>query len=329
MSTSAKEASEEPMPASDVTPLVDGAARLAVGFVGLGVMGWPMAANIALAGFPVFVHNRTRERADEFARSSEGVTVCASPAEVAAFAEVILTMLADGRAVDDVYLGEMGLLAGANPGAVFVDMSTIGPEHAAGLGTRVEEAGFELVDAPVSGSVAKAKSATLLVMAGGSEDAVARVRPVLEAMGSMMHVGPSGSGATMKLAVNTVVYGLNQSISEALVLAERSGLDRRLAYEVFANSAVGAPFVHYRRAAFERPGEVPVAFRAELASRDLRLILELGAKVGADLRQAETNLEVLDQAVDAGFGNADVSAVASFLRDKNPVPPSGIPERGG
>jgi len=304
-------------------------SRLAVGFVGLGVMGWPMAANIALAGFPVFVHNRTKERADAFARSSEGVTVCASPAEVAAFAEVVLTMLADGRAVDEVYLGEMGLLAGARPRAVFVDMSTIGPEHAAELGARVEEAGFELVDAPVSGSVSTAKSATLLVMAGGSEEAVARVRPVLEAMGSIMHVGPSGSGATMKLAVNTVVYGLNQSVSEALVLAERAGLDRRLTYDVFANSAVGAPFVHYRRTAFERPGEVPVAFRAELASRDLRLILELGEKVGADLLQAQTNLEVLDQTVDAGLGDADVSAVASFLRDKNPVPPSGIPERGG
>lgn len=311
---------------SDMSP--DG-ARVAVGFVGLGVMGWPMAANVALAGFPVFVHNRTKERADAFALSSQGVTVCASPAEVAASADVVLTMLADGPAVDEVYLGEMGLLAGARPGAMFVEMSTIGPEHAAALGERVKEAGFELVDAPVSGSVSTAKSASLLVMAGGSETAVARVRPVLEAMGSMMHVGPSGSGATMKLAVNTVVYGLNQSVSEALVLAERAGLDRRLTYDVFANSAVGAPFVHYRRSAFERPGEVPVAFRVELASRDLRLILELGEKVGADLRQAETNLDVLDQAANAGFGDADVSAVASFLRDKNPVPRSGIPERGG
>jgi 3-hydroxyisobutyrate dehydrogenase len=309
-----------------VTP---GGASVAVGFVGLGVMGWPMAANVAHAGFPIFVYNRTRERADAFAESTEGVTVCASPAEVAALADVVLTMLAGAEAVDQVYLGEAGLLAGLRPGTVVVEMSTIGPEHAAALSERVREAGFELVDAPVSGSVSTAKSASLLVMAGGSEKAVARVRPVLEAIGTMVHVGPSGSGATMKLAVNTVVYGLNQSVSEALVLAERAGLDRRLVYDVFASSAIAAPFVHYRRAAFERPGEVPVAFRVELASRDLRLILELGDKVGADLRQAETNLEVLDQAVDAGFGNADVSAVASFLRDKNPVPPSGIPERGG
>jgi 3-hydroxyisobutyrate dehydrogenase-like beta-hydroxyacid dehydrogenase len=309
-----------------VTP---GGASVAVGFVGLGVMGWPMAANVAHAGFPIFVHNRTRDRAVAFAESTEGVTVCASPAEVAALADVVLTMLAGAEAVDEVYLGEAGLLAGLRPGTVLVEMSTIGPEHAAALAERVREAGFELVDAPVSGSVSTAKSASLLVMAGGSERAVARVRPVLEAIGTLVHVGPPGSGATMKLAVNTVVYGLNQSVSEALVLAERAGLDRRLVYDVFASSAIAAPFVHYRRAAFERPGEVAVAFRVELASRDLRLILELGDKVGADLRQAETNLEVLDQAADAGFGNADVSAVASFLRDKNPVPPSGIPERGG
>lgn len=307
----------------------DGAARVAVGFVGLGRMGWPMAANVAGAGFPVFVHNRTHERADAFAHSAGGVTACATPAEVAASADVVLTMLADGTAVDEVYLGDTGLLAGVRPGAVLVEMSTIGPDHTAALSEHVREAGLELVDAPVSGSVSKAESADLLVMAGGSESAIARVRPVLEAIGRVLHVGPSGSGATMKLAVNTVIYGLNQSLSEALVLAERAGMDRRLTYEVFAGSAVAAPFVHYRREAFERPGEVPVAFRVELASRDLRLILALGEKVGADLRQAETNLAVLDQAVDAGLGNADVSAVASYLRDKDPVPRAGIPERGG
>ena len=113
------------------------------------------------------------------------------------------------------------------------------------------------------------------------------------------------------------------------MLAERAGLDRLRTYEVFANSAISAPFVHYRRAAFERPGEVPVAFRAELASRDLRLILGLGEAVGADLRQARANLAVLDDAVEAGFGDADVSAVASYLRGSAPAPPAGIPERGG
>jgi 3-hydroxyisobutyrate dehydrogenase len=312
----------------------DGAApptgdEVTVGFIGLGLMGWPMAANVARAGFPLFVHNRTSARAEAFATATDGVTVCATPADVAEVTDVVLTMLSDGAAVDGVYLGEDGLLATARPGTVLVEMSTIGPDHLHRLAEGVRAAGIELVDAPVSGSVATATSASLLVMAGGSDPAIARVRPILEALGPVSHVGPSGSGATMKLAVNTVVYGLNQSISEALVLAERAGLDRLRTYEVFANSAISAPFVHYRRAAFERPGEVPVAFRAELASRDLRLILGLGEAVGADLRQARANLTVLDEAVEAGFGDADVSAVASYLRGSAPAPPAGIPGRGG
>lgn len=292
-------------------------------------MGWPMAANVAAGGFPIVVHNRTRERAESFASANPGASVAASPAEVAASADVVLTMLADGRAVDEVYLGERGLLAGARPGTVLVEMSTIGPEQAEALGQRVRAAGLDLVDAPVSGSVATAESAALLVMAAGDEAVIERVRPVLEAIGPVVRVGPSGCGATMKLAVNAVVYGLNQAVSEALVLAERAGLDRLLTYEVLTRSAVAAPFVHYRREAFERPGEVPVAFRAELASRDLLLILELGQRVGAQLRQAETNLAVLEDVVVAGFGDADVSAVARYLRDERARPPAGIPERGG
>jgi 3-hydroxyisobutyrate dehydrogenase-like beta-hydroxyacid dehydrogenase len=288
-----------------------------------------MAANVARAGFPLRVHNRTRDVAEAFASATGGITLCDSPAEVAASADVVLTMLATGSAVEQVYLGEGGLLAGARPGSVLVEMSTIGPDGVDALARRVAAAGAELVDAPVSGSVATARAAGLLVMAGGAAEAVARVRPVLEAIGTVKHVGASGSGATMKLAVNTVVYGLNQSVSEALVFAERAGLDRLLTYDVFANSAVAAPFVHYRREAFERPGEVPVAFRVELASRDLRLILDLAEKVGADLRQAQTNLAILDEAAAAGHRDEDVSAVAGYLRGSKRAPPARIPERGG
>lgn len=301
-----------------------------VGFVGLGRMGWPMAVNVARAGFSLRVHNRTRQRAEDFSRAFDGVRPCASPAEVVAEAGMVITMLADGEAVDAVYLGEQGLLASSRPGTVFVDMSTIGPDHVAALAGKVDGVGGSLVDAPVSGSVARAESADLLVMAGGDPGAVETARPVLEVIGArVLHVGPSGAGATMKLVVNTIVYGLNQSVSEALVLAERAGLDRLLTYEVFANSAIAAPFVHYRREAFERPGEVPVAFRVDLASKDLRLILDLGHRVGADLRQARTNLAVLEEAEAAGLSDQDVSAVARYLRDNNRDPPSRIPERGG
>ena len=308
----------------------DGAAGMAVGFVGLGRMGWPMAANVARVYLPLRVYNRTRERAESFAASAPRVIVCGSPAEVAAASDVVITMLADGAAVDEVYLGEQGLLVGARPGTVLVDMSTIGPDHVTVLADKVGGVGLALVDAPVSGSVATAEAAALLVMAGGEASAVDRARPVLDAIGAtVLHVGPSGAGATMKLVVNTIVYGLNQSVSEALVFAERAGLDRLLTYDVFAHSAIAAPFVRYRREAFERPGEVPAAFRVELASKDLRLILDLAQRVGAELRQAETNLAVLEEAEGAGLQDEDVSAVARYLRGKNRAPPAQLPERGG
>lgn len=306
------------------------AAALAVGFVGLGRMGWPMASQVAQAGFAMFVHNRTEDRSRAFAEAHPRATVCRSPAEVASTCDVIVTMLADGTAVNDVFLGKDGLLEGERDGVVFVEMSTIGPEHTRRLAEAIALSGNTMVDAPVSGSVQTATSGGLLVMAGGDAASIERVKPVLDAIGrSVVHVGGPGAGALMKLVVNTVIYGLNQSLSEALVLAERSGLDRLHTYEVFAGSAIAAPFVHYRREAFERPGEVPAAFRVELAAKDLRLILTLGREVGADLRQAETNLAILEETEGAGFRDDDVSAVARYLRDKNRAPPTGVPERGG
>jgi 3-hydroxyisobutyrate dehydrogenase-like beta-hydroxyacid dehydrogenase len=155
---------------------------------------------------------------------------------------------------------------------------------------------------------------------------------VLEAIGRpVLYVGPSGSGAVMKLVVNTVVYGLNQSLSEALVLAERAGLDRLLTYSVFADSAIAAPFVHYRREAFERPDTAPVMLPVALASKDLRLALEMADSVGAELPQAETNLRLLEETERAGLLEDDVSAVARYLREKgtNRAPPGPVPERGG
>ena len=301
-----------------------------MGFAGLGRMGWPMAANVAGAGFPLRVFNRTRERAERFVGAVPGVEVCGTPAEMATVCNVVVTMLADGPAVDDVYLAEEGLIAGARPGTIFVDMSTIGPDHVAMLADKLGSLGLALVDAPVSGSVATATSGELLVMAGGDPSVVQRVRPVLDAVGAtVLYLGPSGAGATVKLVVNTVIYGLNQSVSEALVFAEVAGLDRLATYEVFAHSAIAAPFVHYRREAFERPGEVPVAFRVELASKDLRLILDLAGRVGADLPQAQTNLAILEETESSGLRDEDVSAVARYLRGKNRAPPSRVPERGG
>jgi 3-hydroxyisobutyrate dehydrogenase-like beta-hydroxyacid dehydrogenase len=134
-------------------------------------------------------------------------------------------------------------------------------------------------------------------------------------MGSrIIHVGPLGSAAILKLAINVIVYGLNGAVSEALVLAERAGIAREVAYEAIASSAAAAPFVHYRRETFERPGEVPVAFRLTLAEKDMKLALDLAFELRHSMPQAQTNQAILKAAADNGFADHDVSAVAEYLR---------------
>ncbi len=285
-----------------------------VGFVGLGRMGSRMAANVIAAGFPTVLCNRTVETAERLARET-GAEV-ADAADAAARSDVVITMLADPAATEAMYEGPSGILEGLQPGSVVVDMGTTGPELVLRLAGLAAESGATFVDAPVSGSVAFAESGELTLLVGGDAADVDRVMPVLDAMGStIFRLGPVGAGATMKLAVNAVIYGLCQALSEGLVLAERAGVDREKAYEVFAASAVAAPFVHYRRREFEQPGEGPVALRLALAKKDLDLILALANRSGSFAPQAEINRSILSQAMVAGWSDHDVSAVAEFLRD--------------
>jgi 3-hydroxyisobutyrate dehydrogenase/2-hydroxy-3-oxopropionate reductase len=286
-----------------------------VAFLGMGRMGSRVARNIAGAGFPTTLYNRTRARAEEVAAAS-GSSVADTPADAARDADVVMTMLADGPAVEALYVGDDGVLAGLRAGAVAIDLSTTGPDFVRRLGDMVAGKGASLVDAPVSGSTATAESAKLMIMVGGEDADVERVRPVLEAAGStIIHVGRPGAGATMKLAVNAIVFGLNQSLSESLVLAERAGIERAAAYEVFASSAIAAPVVHYRREAFEHPGEVPPSFTVDLAIKDLQLILGLASEVGADVPVTERTIEVMRDAA-AAHGRDDISAIAEHLRGR-------------
>jgi 3-hydroxyisobutyrate dehydrogenase-like beta-hydroxyacid dehydrogenase len=157
----------------------------------------------------------------------------------------------------------------------------------------------------------------LTFMVGGDPAALDRVRPVLGALaGRIFHLGDVGAGATMKLAVNAIVHALNQALSESLVLAEKAGIAREAAYEVFASSAIAAPYVHYKRAAFEKPDAAAVAFMLDLVAKDLGLIGALADRVGARMEQAATNRRVVGEALDAGYGERDISAIADFLRSR-------------
>ena len=285
-----------------------------VAVVGTGRMGAAMVGRLAGAGHQVVVQNRTRARADVVAERY-GLRVVDLPREAAAGADVVVVSLADDAAVRGAYGGPDGIVAGLDPGAVVADTSTVDPATVQALAPDVEGAGAALVDTPVSGSVSTVESGELLVMVGGDGGALDRARPVLDAFARrILHLGPLGTGATMKLAVNSVVHALNEALAEALVLAEKAGVDRSAAYEVFVSSAVAAPFVLYKRAAYENPGEAPVAFALDLVAKDLDLVADLAARVGADMPQLAANRGVVERARRAGLGSSDLSALAEVLR---------------
>ena len=285
-----------------------------VAMVGTGRMGSGMAHALAAAGHRVVLQNRTRDRAEALAAEIDA-TVVATPAEAAATADVTITMLADDDAVAAVYTGRDGLVEGARAGTVLVDSSTVRPDTIRAVEAPVRARGAGLLDAPVSGSTAFARTGSLTLMVGGEASDLERARPVLDALAKTIHhVGPLGSGAAMKLAINTVIYGLNGALSEGLVLAEAAGIDRALAYDVIASGAPGAPYLGYKRAAFLDPGGTPVAFALELAEKDLRLITELAAALGVEVPQAAANLELIRQASTEGRATQDFSTVAEELR---------------
>lgn len=287
-----------------------------VGVVGAGRMGSAIAHALRAAGHDLIVWNRTRDAADRLAGEVGGRAVD-HPRDVADAADVSISMLADGAAVDTVYGAPDGLIAGARHGTVLVDSSTVPPAVLQRHEPAIRERGAGVLDAPVSGSVALAESGKLTLMIGGEAEDLVRARPVLEAYGAtIFHMGPLGSGAAMKLAVNTVIFGLNQALAEGLVLAERAGVPSERAYDVLAASAVGAPFVGYKRAAFLDPEGTAAAFTAHLAAKDLRLIGELAETVGLVMPQVATNLAVIDAVIAAGDGERDFSEVANHLRER-------------
>ncbi len=285
-----------------------------VAVIGTGRMGGAMAATIGRAGFDVVLWNRDAAKAERVA-AALGAPVAGSAAEAASKADVVLTSLADDAAVERVYLDAGGVVEGIRADAVGVDTSTVDPRTIESVGAAMDATGAGFLDCPVSGSVSTVEAGALTIMAGGDAGLIERVRPVLEALATrIVHVGGRGTGAATKLAVNNLVHGLNVALSEAIVLAERAGVDRETAYEVFASGAGGAPFVQYKREAYEHPERAAVAFSLDLVEKDLELITGLGERVGAPMRQAATSLDIVRRAIADGYADRDLSAIAEFLR---------------
>jgi 3-hydroxyisobutyrate dehydrogenase/2-hydroxy-3-oxopropionate reductase len=284
-----------------------------VAIVGTGRMGSAMARALARGDDELLLYNRTPDKARPLA-DELGARQLDSLADAAA-ADVCITMLADGAAVASVWDGEDGLVANARLGSVLVDMSTVPPETLQPYAARVRERGAGLLDAPVSGSTQLAESGSLTIMAGGDAQDLERALPTLEQLAKTVHhVGPLGSGSAMKLAVNAVIFALNNAVSEALVMAERAGIDRALAYEIIATSAAGAPFVGYKRQAFVEPEAAPVGFSLDLASKDLALITAFADRLGVPAAQARANAALIGEAAAEVGADRDFAQVATHLR---------------
>ncbi len=274
-------------------------------------MGSRIAANLGRAGHQVTVWNRTRDAADDWVGENGGAVASSLP-DLGASSEFIITMLADGEALEAVY-DDGGLIDGIE-GKTAIDMGTSGPVSFERVRARVEGAGGVIIDAPVSGSIAAAEAATLLIMVGGGDDDYEKVESVLDSVGNPVHVGPTGSAAVLKLAVNSVLYGLSQAVAEAVALAEMSGVAPETTMDILAKGAAGAPMLTYRREQYLHPGTAPITFTVDLARKDLALALEHARRVGAPTGQLERTAELLDDLIVRGLGDRDMGYVVEAAR---------------
>jgi 3-hydroxyisobutyrate dehydrogenase len=283
-----------------------------IAFFGLGLMGSGMARQLLKSGFPVTVFNRSREKATALA--TEGAMLAECPRNAATGADFVVSMVADDGASRSTWLGDQGALAGAKRGAVLIESSTLTVGWVGELAATATACGCELLDAPVTGSKTHAAAGELNFLVGGSPVALEKARPVLEAMSrSMIHIGPTGSGALLKL-INNFLCGVQAaSLAEALALIERSGLDSAKALEVLTTGAPGSPLVKTLSARMVERKYAPM-FLLPLMAKDLTYALDEGKKHSVELVTAAAALELFQHALDAGAADTDFSAVVEQFR---------------
>ncbi len=285
-----------------------------VALLGLGTMGAGMAANLLKTGFPVTVYNRTAAKAQ--ALVSAGAQLAATPAAAAKRASVVIGMVADDAASREVWTGADGALQGVSPGAILIESSTVSPAWIVELAELAARQGAELLDAPVTGSRVQAESAQLKFLVGGSELALKAATPVLESMSNqIIHLGPVGSGARMKLINNFMSAVQVVSLAEGLAWIERSGLDRDKALSILKAGAPGSPLLG---AISERMvhQNYSVNFLLRLMAKDLLYAQREAGTCEVDLKTAEAARSRFESAIAKGFGEADMASVIEPLRAK-------------
>jgi 3-hydroxyisobutyrate dehydrogenase-like beta-hydroxyacid dehydrogenase len=280
-----------------------------IGFVGLGIMGSRMAANLRRAGAELTVYNRTRERADAWA-ADHGGTVAQTPAEVGAASDVVITMVVDGAQVTEVLLGDDGVAKGAAPGSLCVDMSTIAPGDSRRIAAAVAERDIGFVDAPVTGSSPKAEDGTLTIMASGTRDDFQRALPLFEAMGELIvHVGEEvGLGEMVKLINNAVAAANAHTLAQALVVGRATGVDLDALTKVMAAGSGGSAMLALKSGPM-REHDYTTLFKLEHMLKDVRLCLEEGQAAGVPFPAAAAVREALTAAMGRDLGDADFAAI--------------------
>jgi 3-hydroxyisobutyrate dehydrogenase-like beta-hydroxyacid dehydrogenase len=281
-----------------------------IGFVGLGTMGGNMAARLLAAGYTVYGEEQSRSHAEGLVE--DGLQWRDTPREVAEAAEIIFTSLPDDQVLNTVASGPDGILAGLAAGQIWVDMSTVSPRASQELAERVHAQGAAMLDAPVSGSVPQVQTGTLTIMVGGDGHAYARVEPVLRELGTPTHVGENGQGLVLKLAINISLAVQMLAFAEGLLLAERSGIDRRLAIDVMTQSPIGSPMLKARAPlVLDLPDTA--WFDIGLMQKDIALALDAARRLPVPLPSAAAADQMLTVARALGYEKRDLAALFQVL----------------
>jgi 2-hydroxy-3-oxopropionate reductase len=284
-----------------------------IGFIGLGIMGRPMARNLLKAGYPLVVHSRSRGPVDEIARA--GAKVGSSPRDVATQSDVLITMLPNSPDVELVALGRDGIIEGARPGLLFVDMSTISPIVSKKVGEALAAKSVKMLDAPVSGGEKGAIDGALSIMVGGDKAVFDAVLPIFQAMGkTITHLGPLGFGGFTKLA-NQIIVAVNlTALAEALTLAKKAGLDRDLTLTALAGGLAGSKCLDQKKPNYLADTYNP-GFKIDLHFKDLGLIMESARALGVPLPTTAVVQELFSALRVKGRGGLDHSGVITLLED--------------
>ena len=283
-----------------------------IAFIGLGKMGSLMATRLLNAGYDLTVWNRTSAKSD--ALVERGARAADTPEAAVAGTDVIITMLRDPAALERVVFGPGGIGEALGPGQLLLDMSTVGPDEIRSANERLPKEAV-LVDAPVRGSLPEAKDGRLVIFVGADPATFEQVKPILSHLGTPTRVGGLGSGAAMKVVVNSTLGAAMAAAGEAIALGQVFGLDRRTVLDVVANSPVGG-VIRSKREDIEA-GRYPANFKLNLALKDLQLVNEAAAKAGLALKVASASREWLEQAADAGLGDLDYSSVIATITSRD------------